>query len=278
MKEPNTTPLNTLPLNKDLIEQAHPGHGVPSQDPESPAQFTLNPVEADREANSVLTGGGMVAGAATGAAIGAVAAGPVGVFVGGTVGALVGALGAAAAGAVVDPEAPKSAATAIANTPPVQLEGHAAGGQPAEPAATHTTQTSPGEGLNRETLDTLGKDFGAFYPRGHTVVAFQARAHLEQLTKGLQDIGRGSTEHLEVTSQRMIEFAERNIHEALFIATLGTSVDTLRGFLAAAKNDAVFLVVATPDDETAEQVTAVLRVVPHLLAERYRDLAIETIA
>ena len=97
-------PSHTPPVNKDLAEQAHPGHGVPSQDPDSPAQFPLRAAEADREANSVLTGGGMVAGAATGAVIGAVAAGPVGVLVGGSVGAVVGALGAQAAGAAISPD------------------------------------------------------------------------------------------------------------------------------------------------------------------------------
>ncbi len=97
-------PVNTTPVDEDLVEQAQPGHGVPSQDPATAAQFPLDPAEAQREANSVLTGGGLVAGAASGAAIGAAVAGPVGVVVGGSLGAIVGALGAAAAGTLVNPE------------------------------------------------------------------------------------------------------------------------------------------------------------------------------
>jgi hypothetical protein len=205
----------------------------------------------------------MVAGAATGAAIGAVAAGPLGVFVGGTLGAVAGALGGAAAGAAVDPEVPHRADVAPASSARFQTQDR--------------IETPPAGGLNTENLDTLGKDFGAFYPRGHMVVAFQTRGHLAQLTAGLKDLGRVTTDHLEVTSQRMIEFAERNIQEAGVIATMGTSVTTLRGFLEAAKNDAVFLVVPTPDDASAEQVTTVLRGVPYLIAERYRDLAIESV-
>lgn len=113
---PSTSPLaKPVPLDGDLAEQARPGHGIPSQDLNPAAQSLLNPEEAQREANSVLTGGGVVAGAAAGVAIGSVVAGPVGAVVGGTVGAVAGALGGAAAGGLVSPEesgpAEKPAAT-----------------------------------------------------------------------------------------------------------------------------------------------------------------------
>lgn len=87
------------PADEDLREQARPGHGVPSQDPDPAAQYALTPDEAQREAQSVFTGAGVVAGAATGVAIGVAVAGPVGGFVGGTVGGVAGVLGGAAAGA-----------------------------------------------------------------------------------------------------------------------------------------------------------------------------------
>jgi pimeloyl-ACP methyl ester carboxylesterase len=102
-----TTPLSTpKPEDEDLAEQARPGFGVPSQDPRPSAQAPLEPGEAEREAKSVLMGGGMMVGAATGAAIGVAVAGPVGVLVGGTVGALAGAVGSAAAGAATNTEVP----------------------------------------------------------------------------------------------------------------------------------------------------------------------------
>ena len=94
-------PVSTdAPEDEDLAEQARPGHGVPSQDPDASAQFELSPEDAERESRSVFIGGGVLAGAAAGAAAGAVIAGPVGVVVGGTVGSVAGALGGAAAGAV----------------------------------------------------------------------------------------------------------------------------------------------------------------------------------
>ena len=116
MTQSPITPLNHMPIDEDLAEQAHQGHGVPSQDPESAAQFPLEPTEAKREAKSVLMGGGMVAGAATGATVGVVVAGPVGVVVGSAVGAVVGILGAAAAGSIVNPEGSSSADPALAKT------------------------------------------------------------------------------------------------------------------------------------------------------------------
>lgn len=105
---PATGPLDAEPADKDLAEQALPGHGIPSQDPEPAAQIPITAAESDRESNSVLMGGGMIAGAATGAAVGAALAGPVGVLVGGSVGGVAGALGGAAAGSLVTPEDPAS--------------------------------------------------------------------------------------------------------------------------------------------------------------------------
>ena len=103
MNSSATQPPHTAARDEDLAEQARPGHGVPSQDPNPAAQIPLGPEEAEREAKSVLTGGAVVGGAAVGAAIGVVVGGPVGGVVGGTLGAVAGAVGGAAAGAGMKP-------------------------------------------------------------------------------------------------------------------------------------------------------------------------------
>ena len=118
-------PTAIKPADPDLAEQAVPGHGVPSQDPDPAAQVALDPEEAEREPKSVLMGGGLVAGSAAGAAVGAVVAGPVGVLVGGALGAVAGAIGGGAAGELVNPEstpraddAPKDAEDTPRGIPP----------------------------------------------------------------------------------------------------------------------------------------------------------------
>lgn len=126
-----TPPSNTAPVDEDLAEQANPGHGIPSQDPNAAAQTPLEPYEAEREANSVLMGGGMVAGAATGAAIGVAVAGPVGVLVGATLGAVAGALGGgAAAEATASPGDSSSVDTAPADTVRLHIDDSGGGGRP----------------------------------------------------------------------------------------------------------------------------------------------------
>lgn len=116
MNPPNTPPSNTEPVDGDLAEQANPGQGIPSQDPTGAAQTLLQPHEAKREAESALVGGGLVAGATTGAVIGAAVAGPVGILAGAAIGAVAGGAGGAAAGAAGVVDTPKEA-TKIDKTP-----------------------------------------------------------------------------------------------------------------------------------------------------------------
>ena len=130
MNPMHTPPSNTEPVDEDLSEQANPGHGIPSQDPDAAAQTRLDPQEAAREANSVLMGGGMVAGAAAGATIGIMVAGPVGVVVGATLGAVAGALGGAAAGATANPEDSSTANAAPADTVRLHIEDSGGTGRP----------------------------------------------------------------------------------------------------------------------------------------------------
>ena len=102
MTPPTMQPADVKPVDPDLAEQAIPGHGIPSQDPETAAQVALSPKEVERESKSALVGGGLVAGVAAGSAVGAVVAGPVGILVGGTVGAIAGVVGSNAAGRLIN--------------------------------------------------------------------------------------------------------------------------------------------------------------------------------
>jgi len=120
-------PAGTGSDDEDLAGQAHPGHGVPSQDTDAAAQFLLDPQEIEREAHSVLIAGGMGAGLATGTAIGITVAGPVGGVVGATLGAIAGALGGAAAGVM---EHAASDAGAAANSGHLHIDDSGGSGRP----------------------------------------------------------------------------------------------------------------------------------------------------
>lgn len=118
MHDTTTHPSCAVVRDEDLAEQARPGHGVPSQDPNPAAQIPLEPEEAEREAKSVLAGGGVVGGAAIGATIGVVVGGPVGVVVGGALGAVAGALSGVAAGTMMSPENSSGADPVLADRAP----------------------------------------------------------------------------------------------------------------------------------------------------------------
>jgi len=131
MNTSTVLPLRTLPTDQDLAEQAVPGHGIPSQDPDPAAQVRLPPQEAERESKSVLMGGGMVAGMATGAAIGVAVAGPVGVLIGASLGGAAGALGGAAAGAAAtSSEGPSSADAVHADSVRLHIDDSGGDGRP----------------------------------------------------------------------------------------------------------------------------------------------------
>lgn len=105
------SPSPPAPVDEDLAEQARPGHGIPSQDPDPAAQQPMESGEGQREADAALAGGGVMVGAAAGAAIGSVVAGPVGAVVGGTVGAVAGAVGGAAVGTLTHADDPEAGGT-----------------------------------------------------------------------------------------------------------------------------------------------------------------------
>jgi non-heme chloroperoxidase len=130
MNPPITASPPSRPVDQDLAEQARPGHGIPSQDPGPGAQMPMEPGEAQREADSVLMGGGAVAGAATGAAVGVAVAGPVGVLVGATLGAVAGALGGAAAAAAGSPMEAGQGDQAAAGGVRLHIEDSGGGGRP----------------------------------------------------------------------------------------------------------------------------------------------------
>jgi hypothetical protein len=129
-----------------------------------------------------------------------------------------------------------------------------------------------------KSLDQMHRDFGAFYPTGHMVVAFQDEADAIKIQNELKSQGQVFADTTMVSSELMTEFARKNLTEASFIADLGTSVLTVQSFLDAARKGATFLIVATPNNEAAERVSVAIHHVSFVLAERYHILAIESVS
>jgi hypothetical protein len=119
------------------------------------------------------------------------------------------------------------------------------------------------------------KDFGAFYPTGHTVVAFNEARDAQQVLQSLRGLGKAFEGSIYLSSQQMERLAEHNLAEAGVIASMGTSLTTVQAFLDVARKGASFLILATPDDQTTEQAMEAVHRVPFMLAQRYHALAIE---
>ena len=128
-----------------------------------------------------------------------------------------------------------------------------------------------------ENGHALMKDFGAFYPTGHTVVAFNNEADAQQVLQSLRALGDAFAGSFFLSVGQMVVLAEHNLTEVGVIASMGTSVTTVQAFLDVAKEGASFLVLTTPDDQTMQQVTDAIHRVPFMLAQRYHTLAIEDI-
>ena len=121
----------------------------------------------------------------------------------------------------------------------------------------------------------LKRDFGAFYPTGYTVVAFETQNDAQKVLTELQAADGMFADCIQYSPEQMADFAERNLAEAGFIANLGTSVSTVQSFLDAARHGATFLIVPTPNDRATERAMEAVHRVPFVLAERYHRLAIE---
>lgn len=121
----------------------------------------------------------------------------------------------------------------------------------------------------------LMRDFGAFYPTGHMVVAFAREDDSERVLHELQALGSEFADCVGYSAREMAEFAEQNLDEAGIIASFGASLSTVQSFLDAARQGASFLIIPTPDDAAAQRAMEVVHRVPFVLAQRYRRLAIE---
>ena len=129
-----------------------------------------------------------------------------------------------------------------------------------------------------KTLDDFDKDQGTFYPRGHTVVAFNSYHRAASVAMGLKARSSTFADTVLATPQQMIDFVQSHTGRNGQASQIDSSLPTLLHYLDLARGGAYFLVIRTPGGEAAAAVARAIEYVPHLLAQRYQLLAIEDMA
>lgn len=259
-----STPANLTssidPIDDDLADQAHLGHGGLHQDTDPATQFAIQSKEVKGEANSVLVGGSLVAGAATGAAIGAVVAGPVGVAMGATLGAVVGALGRT----IVD-DAERLEVESRADSAP----GH---------SIELRSSLPKGFNLKRFVLDTeMVNVWGIFYPTGYVFVMFPTEQQAEQAGRELVN-GGFEREAIMILSPETIlrEIAPVDGGDAkVGLPSAGTESAKADNYIKLAHQGQSGLMVHAESDEDTEVVMSAVRSQAFSYALKYHMLAIE---
>lgn len=134
----------------------------------------------------------------------------------------------------------------------------------------------------KQLTDSLGnpllKDFGAFYPTGYMVIAFERDEDARRTCHELRIGGYDEQDCAVRGPQEMAEQAQRNISRTGLMGRLGKSVAAIKQHARAAGNGATFLTIYAPDDIEADRVMNVVRRRPHVLAHRYQRFAIQDLA
>lgn len=244
---------STTPIDEDLSKQAPTRHGVPSQDPDPVAKFPIQPEEANREGNSVLVGGSLMAGAA----IGVVAAGPVGVLVGATVGAVVGVLGGAIAAS--------SEAKSQADTSP-------------GPYIEYGSSSPKGFNLKKFALSPeMVNIWGVFYPTGYVFVMLPNRPQAEQVARELVSGGYDREAIMLLSPETILrEIAPVDGGDAdVGLPSAGTESAIADNYITLARRGQSGLMVYAESEKDTDIVMLAVRSQPFSYAKKYHMLAIE---
>ncbi len=121
-------------------------------------------------------------------------------------------------------------------------------------------------------------DFGAFYPTGYIVAAFEKYENAQQTRQDLLTDGYEERDCALHTAQEVAEAAQRNIEDTGLTVRLGKSMAAIKEHLEAARVGATFLLIYAPKELDAERVMNVISRRPHVLAHCYHRFAIEDLA
>jgi hypothetical protein len=132
---------------------------------------------------------------------------------------------------------------------------------------------------HKKVVDAEGNlqasDFGAFYPTGYIVIAFERYEDADQVCQTLRDSGYNEQDCSIHKAEKMAELAQRNLDDTGLLARVGKSAAAVKKHLQAAQQGATFLLVYAPKDDDAERVMNAVGDRPVMLAHRYHHLVIE---
>jgi uncharacterized glyoxalase superfamily protein PhnB len=117
--------------------------------------------------------------------------------------------------------------------------------------------------------------FGAFYPLGYVVLAFQQRNEAEQVRKRVMEAGFEEADVTILGADDLIETeGGEGGHADSFASALAGETKIMEKHRELAKSGATFLMVFAPDTVTTERVAKIVEDFSPLTADKYERLTI----
>jgi hypothetical protein len=120
----------------------------------------------------------------------------------------------------------------------------------------------------------VSTNFGAFYPTGYMIIAFERYDDAEQTYRDLRTGGYAEEDCDLHTTEKVAEFAQRNLDSSGLMARLGKGSSAVELRLKATRD---FPARISPNDLDTERAMNVVRRRPFVLVRRYHCFAIETL-
>jgi hypothetical protein len=117
--------------------------------------------------------------------------------------------------------------------------------------------------------------FGAFYPLGYIVLAFQQRSEAEQVKKRVLETGFEEADVTILGADDLIETeGGEGGHADSFASALAGETKIMEKHRDLAKSGATFLIVFAPDNTMTERVAKIVEEFSPLTADKYERLTI----
>lgn len=119
--------------------------------------------------------------------------------------------------------------------------------------------------------------FGVFKPVGHTVVALQTDALLQNAQTKLGEMGFAPSSMVRYSASEMESLVDAGLTEASPLAAFGYELDLLQQYKVLAAQGCSFLVVEAPTNELSSQVADWVQSVQPALAQHYGQFMIQNL-